>query len=280
MTQSNGKQASPDGGGLITRQILGWCLAVLLVLMLAYIALGESGRMERAEEQQAAAAIESGAALYELHCKTCHGANGEGIGQLGPALSDKKFFSERLAEVAWQDTLDSYIYSTMAHGRQIATRSMYAGNAMTAVMAPWLKEYGGPLRPDELRNLTAFLLNWKDTALGKVELVKLELPKVSLSDPQTIGRGKKVFTAHCASCHSIAGLNQARKKGPDLSQAAQLSAKRKPDMDPEAYLRESFLVPAEFVVPGFEASKLGYSCGGTLSVRELDDVIGFLLSQK
>ena len=261
------------------RMMLGLLLALAILALLVFAASREADRMARAETVQAALAIERGAQLYELNCKTCHGAKGEGIGQLGPALSDEAFFTTRQAEVAWQDSLDSYIYSTMAHGRLIATRAKYAGNAMTAVMAPWLQEYGGPLRPDQLRSLTAFVLNWKDTALGKVKLVELELPKVNLSDPQTISRGKAVFMNHCAQCHTIEGVSTARQKGPDLSKAAGLAASRKSDLEPEQYLRESFLVPGAFVVKGFEPAALGYSCGGVITARDMDDVVGFLLSR-
>jgi mono/diheme cytochrome c family protein len=157
---------------------------------------------------------------------------------------------------------------------------MYAGNETTAVMSPWLDRYGGPLREDQIRDIATFIMNWKPTALGKVELIELVVPKTNLGDPQTVSRGKAAFLSHCAQCHLIANVSQPQKAGPELTHISTVALSRKPDMQAEDYLRESVLIPNAFVVDGFEADKIGYHCGGLLSSRQLDEIVAFLLVQR
>ena len=152
--------------------------AVVLAAFLFYLLATERSRLSRATAAWEAQKIERGAALYSLHCRLCHGNRGEGVGQLGPPLSNEHFFKKRQTEVGWHSTLETYIVATTAHGRMMGTRPIYAGNGSTAVMSPWAQLYGGPLRADEINLLTAFILNWKSTATGKVQLNELQLPKL------------------------------------------------------------------------------------------------------
>jgi hypothetical protein len=198
---------------------------------------------------------------------------------LGPALSDKTFFTTRLTEVGWLDTLEAYIFAATAQGRLMATRPMYAGDGKTAVMAPWLDQYGGPLREDQIHNLAAFVMNWKPTALGETVLAELVVPKTNLNDPRTVKRGKQVFLENCGTCHSIQGIHTAKQQGPDLTDIAQTGESRQSDLSAEEYIRESFLLPNAFVVEGYDPQKLGYGCGGILSVSQLDEVTAFLLAR-
>jgi mono/diheme cytochrome c family protein len=264
-----------------TQVSLGLLFTLALAAFLAQAAWREPARLAQAQRGQRATSVEIGATLYEANCRTCHGSRGEGVGQLGPALADKKFFTQRLAEVGWQDTLEAYIVAASSHGRLMATRPMYAGNATTAVMPPWRDRYGGPLRADQINNITAFILNWAPTALGEAELVELVVPKTKATDPQTIARGRKVFENNCAQCHRMEGQRKPEKAGPDLTHIASIAASRRPEaeMSAEEYIRESFLIPNAYVVAGFEADKVGHHCGGLLSARQLDEVAAFLLTQ-
>ncbi|MEJ2639438.1 MAG: c-type cytochrome [Desulfosarcinaceae bacterium] len=265
-----------------TQVAIGVLCTLALTLVLTQAAIRETTRMERQQRRHWAAAIEAGAALYEANCRTCHGSRGEGVGQLGPPLANAKFFTDRLAEVGWQDTLKAYVIAASSHGRLMATRPMYAGNATTAVMPPWLDRYGGPLREDQIRDIAAFVINWKPTALGEVELVELVVPKTNAGDPQTISRGREVFRSHCAQCHLIAGANPPEKAAPELTHIATTARTRRAEMEmtAEAYIRESFLIPNAYVVEGFEPDKVGYHCGGLLSARQLDEVVAFLLTRR
>ncbi len=260
--------------------LLGLLATLLLIAMVIYAIVHEPAKMSESSRKVAARSIETGAGLYDLHCRTCHGIKGEGIGQLGPALNDRPFFTERLKEVGWQDTLESYIISSSAHGRLIGTRPKYAGNESTAVMTPWLEDYGGPLRRDQIKNIAAFVMNWQPTALGKVELINLELPGVSLDDPNTINLGKRLFTESCGDCHLISDVSVPSRKAPVLDSIAARASSRQPEKSPEEYIRDSVLMPAEYIVEGFDPEILGYSCGSVLSATQLDAITAYLLTRR
>jgi mono/diheme cytochrome c family protein len=259
--------------------LLGLLIAVATVALLAFTFNQEEARLARTEQAQRAQSIEVGADLYEIHCRSCHGTKGEGAGQLGPPLSDAPFFTTRLAEVAWQTTLEDYVIAATTTGRVVATRPLYAGDGIVAVMSPWSDRFGGPLSDDQIRAVTDYVLNWEATALGEVELTELEMPEASADDPEVIARGQQLFVAHCGQCHALAGLTQG-EIGPDLTDITQVAPSRKPELTPEEYIRESFLIPNAYVVAGYEPEPegVGENCGGVLSEQQLDEIVVFMLA--
>jgi mono/diheme cytochrome c family protein len=140
-----------------------------------FVARNEETRMTGMTANQHALAIETGAGLYDLHCASCHGSRGEGIEKMGPALNEEHFFTARLAEIGWPGTLEEYINVSITGGRLVSTRPEYkhAGGKDKPVMNAWALENGGSLRPDQIRDLTTFVLNWQATALNEVELESL-----------------------------------------------------------------------------------------------------------
>jgi mono/diheme cytochrome c family protein len=274
-------QYRPNSMSRLSVQILLTLMTVLTTAgLLFFVARREEARLARAEAAQEAQAIEVGAELYQIHCRSCHGVNGEGVGQLGPPLSDEHFFTNRLAEVGWPGTLEEYILAVTTTGRQVATRPIYAGDGTAVVMAPWSQKYGGPLRDDQIRNVAAFVLNWEATALGRVELTALEIPRASAGDPAAILRGEEHFVAAgCANCHTIEGISEGQT-GPELTQIGAVAGTRKPDLSAEDYIRESFLIPYVYIVEGYESEDGAVMCGGILSEPQLDEVVAFLLSQQ
>lgn len=261
--------------------VAGTIAAVLTALLIGWLLATEPRRQFQAAERRLGGDIERGAALYAQHCRTCHGIRGEGIGQLGPPLADDHFFSARLREVGWQSTLREYILTTTEHGRLMGTRPIYAGDGSSAVMPPWHQSYGGPLRSDEIELLTTFVLNYRDTATGKVQLVPLELPEADIGDPRVVEAGQAVFASHCAGCHRYRDLAgpETGTGGPDLSALSGVAHTRDPELDGLEYLRESVLVPGALVVPGYEQAASENPCGAVLTRSELTAVSAFLLQQ-
>ncbi len=255
-------------------------VAILVVIGLIVLAISaEEARMAGEEQAQRAQAIEVGADLYEIHCRSCHGANGGGLGELGNPLNDEHFFTERLDEVGWQGTLEEYIIASITAGRLVATRPLYAGDGV-AVMTAWSRDFGGPLREDQVRDLTAFILNYEATALGEVELQQIEIPKASKDDPKAVARGQQVFLeVGCADCHTVKGLSMS-DIGPDLTHIATVATTRKPELSAEDYMRESVLIPSDYIVEGYEPQSVGAECGVILSEPQLDDLIAFLLNRE
>lgn len=154
---------------------------------------------------------------------------------------------------------------------------MYAGNGSTAVMPPWLLSRGGPLRPDEIGMITSFILNWEETALGKVVLTELVIPPANPQDPATVSRGKEQFVVHCSNCHNYKGQMQSKIVGPDLSELGSVITKRFDTVKPEDHIRESVLIPGEHIEPSFEALAESHPCGAILSETQLNAIVAFLL---
>ena len=61
---------------------------------------------------------------------------------------------DRLAQLEWGGTLHDFIFTTLVHGRP--TSVGYWPEAMVS----WSNQAGGPLRDDELDNISTYILNW------------------------------------------------------------------------------------------------------------------------
>ncbi len=60
----------------------------------------------------------------------------------------------RLLEVGWGGTLDSFILTTLIHGRPVSS------NYWPQPMPAWSQTAGGPLRTDQLEDIVAYIKNW------------------------------------------------------------------------------------------------------------------------
>jgi mono/diheme cytochrome c family protein len=255
--------------------LLGALASLALVILLIVAGEAQGSRMAQHEQVQQAMQIEAGAALFAEHCRSCHGVNGEGVGQLGPALNTASFFTDRLREVGWPGTLAEYVQNSIAQGRITATRPLYAGSGSVA-MAAWSQVYGGPLRPDDVENLAAFVRNWEATATGQFKAATLVVPTPERgSSAAQVARGAQLFNAAgCTGCHAAPGSGNVAT-GPNLAGIATNAPSRVPSYSAEEYLRESFLIPNAFIVEGYEP---GLGCGGVLSYEQLDDLVSYLLT--
>lgn len=75
-----------------------------------------------------------GAAIYQSHCSTCHGVQGEGVD--GPALRNSQY----VRTAGYQEVFD-----TIANGRA------------ETEMPAWLQDNGGPLTSDQIQRVFAYL---------------------------------------------------------------------------------------------------------------------------
>ena len=173
---------------------IGLLAAILTIFVLALYGTRESSRMEAAAAGFDNRAIENGAAMFNQYCETCHGFNASGSmcppldetsglhgGDLGAGVAC------RLEEVGWnKDDPFGYVVSVISSGRSYSTRpDMYPGNravptvpAGTATALPlqampaWSQEFGGPLRPDQVRDIAAFIVAFRESLPDDAEEVK------------------------------------------------------------------------------------------------------------
>jgi mono/diheme cytochrome c family protein len=237
--------------------------------------------MARFAVEHQAEAIEVGASLFETNCSGCHGLQGEGIAGLCPPLNDRHFLTERLREVGWAGTLEDYVVATVSSGRLTSTRpDQFAGQGKPAMPA-WSEHYGGPLRDDQIRSISTFVMNWEATALEEVVLEELPTPTVSAEEAaDPVARGQQVYLdTGCGGCHTIEGLT-AGTVGPDQTHVGTTAGTRVPGESAEEYIRESILNPSAHVVEGFPDNVMPKNYGELLSQEALDDLVAFLLAQE
>jgi mono/diheme cytochrome c family protein len=148
-------------------------------------------------------------------------------------------------------------------------------------MPTWGQTYGGPLRSDEVADLTNYILNWEEEAVAAGPEATPE-PVEPSEDP--VERGMNLFIARgCGGCHTIEGLEGAAGQvGPALTNVATNAATRVEGQSAEEYIRTSIGNPSAYIVPecptGACANVMPQNYGEQLTTQELDDIVTYLLT--
>jgi len=261
--------------------LVGTFATIATVAALLLVGLNEPARMAETERAQLARSIQNGAAIYETYCTGCHGTKGEGIPGVAPALNTPQFFTQRLKEIGYTGSLRSYIESTVAAGRPASTQ--YASK-----MPTWSQDYGGPLRPDQVRDVTSFILNWEKTAVAQPPPTPAPTPTPLPSTASPEERGRAVFLSDktgCKACHAVDTEPDAKGLvGPNLTHIGTEAATRVAGQSAAEYIRTAIINPGAFIAPNCPAGACGnimpQDFGQKLSQQELDDLVAYLLSLK
>jgi cytochrome c oxidase cbb3-type subunit 3/ubiquinol-cytochrome c reductase cytochrome c subunit len=116
--------------------------------------------------------VPHGAELYGRICAVCHGANGEGyLADQAPALGQQDFLTS---------VSDEFLEFAIRYGR--------SGTTMSA----WAFDQAGPLTPEDIRAVIAFMRSWQRQPTRKLD----ESP---LRGDAT--RGQQIFAKQCETCH-------------------------------------------------------------------------------
>lgn len=173
--------------------LVGLIFTLLTCIPLAAIAMNDLGHdfglvpkdQLTGMDQRAAALqgrqIEVGADLFGQYCYSCHGKRGEGLPGVAPAINRKDLFDgRREKQVGWAGSVQGFLKDTISAGRPVQSRP----DLYSAKMPTWSQEFGGPMRPDQIDSLVAFVLNWQDQA-----------PEVNAWPPLVIGTPLPTATA-------------------------------------------------------------------------------------
>lgn len=260
---------------------LGTIFVLFTAIALIIYGFEEENRMARYAVAQQAEAIEIGAYLFEINCEECHGQNAVGIAGLAPALNDRFFFTERLNELGWAGTMEDYLLATISGGRVTSTRpDRYAGLGTIPVMPAWSENYGGPLRMDQVRAISAYILNFEPIAVG--EVVMPEFPTATPSpdeEDDPLFRGRRVFLdMGCDGCHALEGISVSMV-GPPLDNIATIATTRIPDLTAEEYIRQAILFPRMYNVEGYP-DIMPEDFGERMTDQQFEDLIFFLMDQE
>jgi mono/diheme cytochrome c family protein len=262
--------------------LVGTFLIIATVAVLLVVGLGEPTRMADTEESQTARSIQTGASIFETYCTGCHGPKGEGLPGVAPALNSPDFFTKRLKEIGYTGSLRAYVESTVNSGRPASTQ-------YSAKMPTWGQAYGGPLRPDQVTNVAAFILNWEKTAVAQALPTPgpTATPLSGSASPEE--RGKALFLSDqtaCKACHTIDTEAAAKGLvGPNLTHIGTEAGTLVAGQSAADYIRTSIINPSAFIAPKCPAGAcvdkvMPPTFGQKLSQQELDDLVAYLLSLK
>lgn len=259
-----------------------------------------TGRMQIEARAQQGRSIEAGALLYFNNCATCHGPNGEGIAGKGPVLNPG-LFTQHFPEVkasGYGGTLRDYVKMTLIAGRPIQSEWAAAQGGFAQRMPTWSQQVGGPLRDDQINDLTNFVMNWEAEAnAGPIVPIDFKPVGSDTTTPLPAGdaaRGADLFANKvkagnnsnlpCKACHSL--VPDQVLVGPSLAGIGTIAATIQPGKTAEEYIRESIQNPNAFIVPGNPnfmsngKSTMPAGLGNSMDEQDLADLIAYLASLK
>jgi mono/diheme cytochrome c family protein len=74
------------------RILVGTVMFLGIMVLIGWLAINETGRMQAFEAQFLGRSIERGAELFASNCTSCHGTDGRGLTGVGPALNNPSLF--------------------------------------------------------------------------------------------------------------------------------------------------------------------------------------------
>lgn len=273
--------------------IIGTIAFMLTMVILGLATLLEPARMEETTDAFLGRQIENGAQLFRDSCVECHGVEGKALdcvdysgeekGCVGLPINHVRLLcgepSERMTQLAWDGSKTNFIRQTIASGRS------------GTLMPTWSEEFGGPMEPHQIDQLTAFIINWSENPAlcdedATVESVDWpasweELPEgdVSAGDEAYLAQG-------CSGCHGVPDADPANHfgVGPHLGDIANVAATRVSGTSAEQYIYESILDPNKFMVdecplgPCIDPSQMRLDFGDVISQQGMADLIAYYMT--
>jgi len=233
----------------------------------------------------------------------------DGVEYLDTNIDGSPDGPSRLSQVSWGGTLYNFVFTTLVHGRPTSI-SYWGGNQMAA----WAQTAGGPLRNDQIDDLTNYILNWDKsndwtiedailvqqyaivpgeggTAEASAEPVGNDVDAIvqTITDDGITGdpmRGQQLYNGgersqlgqrlSCSGCHGV-GQGPATEETWDAVVNERLSLDQFAGYSAEQYIIESIVRPGEYIVDGWGASMPG-NYGTQLSVQDIADITVYLRS--
>lgn len=293
----------------VLKIVIGILSSLAAIVLMGLLLVTEETRMEAQTASWSGREIENGAALYANNCASCHGPDGKGLLGRAPALNSHYFFTQRLADVGWAGSLTDYVELTVAAGRPSKTNTQWRQGADAVVMPTWGSTFGGPLREDQVRAVTAYVINWEADALTQTAEEDPWQPFLDVPKPpeqQTIGEpGEPVVQVAepgdegprdpevlfnqpfpngmgCVACHNLAVDQTPTSRGPvgpNFGNLAENAANRVAGLSAEEYIHQSIVAPNDYVVEGYPSGIMPQTFGEQMSEEEINAMVTWLLEQ-
>ena len=282
--------------------VIGTIAFMLTMIILGYAALREPERLEHFSAARGGRMVETGAKLYFDNCATCHGveaaaqecydAAGNSIPCQGLPLNSYFLVCgdspPRLAQTRFEGTKQQFVERTVAAGR--------SGTAMIA----WSERYGGPMRDDQGKDVTAYVLNFANPDFCAQEPDLFEWPD-SVDDflvmetddfvaaPGDAENGAALYVSYgCNSCHGTLEDPTSNQIGPWLGDIAEVGATRVQGQTAHQYVYVSILEPNAFIAPDCalgpcvspSAMRSDYAFAFSAnSPQDMADILAYLLDE-
>ncbi|MBK8049637.1 MAG: c-type cytochrome [Anaerolineales bacterium] len=267
-------------------------LGVLLTFaLLLFIGVLETPRMEAQTANFEGRSVQNGAMIFANNCSSCHGINGEGLPGVAPALNSRYFFEQRIKDLQFTGSLKDYVKLTVAAGRPANKQSQWA-----QMMPTWSSRYGGPLRDDQVSDVSDFVLNWEADALQQTaetdpwqpfqnapttdiftgQVVEQSAPAASAGPlpPQEL-----YVTMGCVGCHNIDLPQDDQNKGPiapNLGNLAERAGSTVAGEDAVTYVHNSIVNPSAYSVPNYNPV-MPANFTERMSEEEINSLVAWLL---
>ncbi len=174
--------------------LIATLLTIAIAAFLTVYWLSEPRRLKLEAEGLRVREVEKGKHLYGTHCARCHGETGEGRKGI-KAINSKKYL---------ESVQDAVLYKIIERGIP-----------QTGMVALGDKE-GGPLNPEQVNDLVAFIRSWEKTApVLPEEAPAKEKPTFTLEEAAYVG------SEICLGCHGDLNKKEidAWKKSPMTTRA-------------------------------------------------------------
>ncbi len=178
-------------------------------LLLQIIPSGPLSLRAAAAEKQLETQIHRGKNLYANFCFNCHGKTGQGNGENGAdgkplpgkPLNKADFKYETIKEdpAKLKDT-DNFLHLRITRGK--------ANVPPQYSMPAWGVSEGGPLNPEQVNQLVAFIMyatenDWADVVTIRAHLEGNPPTEPDPGAPPAIQSGAEVAQQYCVTCHSF-----------------------------------------------------------------------------
>lgn len=253
---------------------IGTVAFMLTMIVLGYATLREPTRLEEFTGAAHGRSVEQGAQLYKDNCVSCHGIDGraesgDASGCVDPTSGESNCVGlplnsyfllcgdrpERLEVSGWEGTTENFVKKTVAAGRG-------------PIMPAWLNDFGGPMRQDQVQNVTNYVLNWGGESLCAAPPIEFPWPEpapdaaaayhsMDLTDPVEFQTqpgdpeaGAAAYLAYgCQGCHGLMDNAASASTGPWLGDIAVEAETRLEGYSAEDYLYESIIHPNAYIAP-------------------------------
>jgi mono/diheme cytochrome c family protein len=274
--------------------VIGTIAFMLTMIILGYAALREPERLEAFTGAREGRTIETGANLYINNCATCHGVEakaetcldtaGNSIACIGLPLNSYFLVCgdqpARLTQTKFVGSKEQFIERTISAGR--------SGTEMPA----WLDQFGGPMRPDQVENVAAYVLNFDNEEFCAEEPDTYEWAEsvddfLASVEPGDAANGADLYQSYgCAGCHGDVAVDGSNGVGPWLGEIGEVGATRVEGQTAAQYVYTSILDVDAFIAPDCPN---GPCTGGMLgdfatrisgnSPQDMADLLAFLVGE-